>query len=182
VSGRRGNVQEWRQPGGWRSRKCAELPLLQPPGLSGADADGGIDPRRARSLRQGRETAATAIRVETPPIVVISVRELRVCTGPAKDPSCAAPVSPFGGRLHAMTVSHIGEIAICRRAKTSFGRKSPTLGSTTSSFGSDADLTRTMIVPEERRSQSGSRGTDCPWSRPSSTARVIAPDPNRSRT
>jgi hypothetical protein len=35
----------------------------------------------------GREEAAAAIRVETPPIVVVSVHELRVFTGPAEDPS-----------------------------------------------------------------------------------------------
>jgi len=34
-----------------------------------------------------RESAAAAIGIQTPPIVVISVHELRVLTGSAEDPS-----------------------------------------------------------------------------------------------
>jgi hypothetical protein len=34
-----------------------------------------------------RETAAAAIGVQTQPIVVVSVHELRVFTGPTEDPS-----------------------------------------------------------------------------------------------
>jgi hypothetical protein len=102
---------------GCGSRNCAELSLLQPPGVSGADADGGIEPRRVGLCGTGRETAATAIRVETPPIVMVPVHELRVFTRPTEDPSRAAPISLLVERLHATTVSHLGEIAIGRRAK-----------------------------------------------------------------
>jgi hypothetical protein len=64
-----------------------------------------------------REPAAAAIGVETHPIVMVSVHELRVLTDPTKDPSRLAPAGLLVERLHATTVSHLGEIAIGRTAK-----------------------------------------------------------------
>jgi hypothetical protein len=66
---------------------CAKLPLLQPPGVSARVPMGGSNRAEYGLCGTGREAAAAAIGVETPPIVVVSVHELRVFTGAAEDPS-----------------------------------------------------------------------------------------------
>jgi hypothetical protein len=66
---------------------CAKLPLLQPPGVS-ARCRWGDRTAPSTALRDtGRETTAAALGVETPPLVVVSMHELRVFTGSAEDPS-----------------------------------------------------------------------------------------------
>jgi hypothetical protein len=131
------------------------------PPASGAEPMGGSNRAELGLCGACREPAAAAIGVQTQPIVVVSVHELRVFTDPTEDPSRLAPAGLLVERLHATTVSHLGEIAIGRRAKRR---------SVESRLSFDS------------RSQSGSRGTDSPRSRPSSTARVIAAEPKRSRT
>ena len=66
---------------------CAELPLLQPPGVSARMPMGGSNRAEERLCGTGRETAAAAIRIETPPIVLVSVHELRVFADPTEDSS-----------------------------------------------------------------------------------------------
>jgi hypothetical protein len=87
------------------------------PPASGAVPMGGSNRAELGLCGSCREPAAAAIRVQTQPIVVVSVHELRVFTHPTEDPSRLAPAGPLVERLHATTVSHLGEIAIGRRAK-----------------------------------------------------------------
>jgi hypothetical protein len=73
---------------------------------------GGEDPRRVLQRRTHDETPAIATGVETPPIAVVPVNDLRVPTRRAKE--TGGTVAPGGTRgldlrRHTGTVSHLGE-------------------------------------------------------------------------
>lgn len=109
------SVREARGRGGVGAAIAPSSRSYNPP-AAGAVPMGGSN-RAEVGLRGSREPAAAAIGVQTQPIVVVSVHELRVLTDPTEDPSRLAATVLLVERLHAPTVSQLGEIAIGRTAK-----------------------------------------------------------------
>jgi hypothetical protein len=101
-----------RKPGGLWERRARTFCSHNPPGVPGAEAIGGGSLRAAAELPGVRcEPGTPALRVETGPIVAVSMHELRVFTRSAEDARRASALCLFAGRLHPGTVSHLGELA-----------------------------------------------------------------------
>jgi hypothetical protein len=75
------------EPGGCGSHYAPSFCSCNPPACRARVPMGGSNRAEYGLCGTNCEPAAAAIGIETPPIVVISVHELRVLTGSAEDPS-----------------------------------------------------------------------------------------------